>query len=51
MLFLPLDDGQVERSSFHGRCCFRDLGASIETLESRTIPTAKDTYAFFRFRT
>ena len=34
--FLPLNDGQVEKSSFHGRCHFGTLVGGIGTLKSRS---------------
>ena len=35
MQHLPLNDGQVEKSSFHGRCRFGTSVGQIGTLESR----------------
>ena len=36
MQHLPLNDGQVEKSSFHGRCHFGTSVGRIGTLESRS---------------
>ena len=36
MQHLPLNDGQVERSSFHGRCQFGTSVGRTGTLESRS---------------
>ena len=36
MQHLPLNDGQVEKTSFHGRCHFETSLGRIGTLESRS---------------
>ena len=36
MQHLPLNDGQVEKSSFHGRCYFGTSVGRPGTLESRS---------------
>ena len=36
VIYLPLNDGQVEKSSFHGRCHFGTSVGRTGTLKSRS---------------